>query len=191
MTLRMKTREALARIFHTLGDKTRLSIIYRTPAGDGSKRQIDPLKLVNYQGRWYILAWCCLRQSRRMFHMARITTTQPTDTKTEHVLEPGDDWLTGSFGIFKGDAATRFTAELLFKGTAADIIRCQRWHPDQEISKTAEGVILKLPVADDRELIMKVLQFGHQARIIHPKSLQGKISNEIEKMAAMYETNGK
>jgi predicted DNA-binding transcriptional regulator YafY len=173
-------------VLNCLLNGTRVKIAYRSPADTPSERLIDPLKLVNYQGRWYILAWCRLRESRRMFHLARIIATEPTDTRVEHTLPPGDDWLTGSFGIFKGDASTRYTAEIIFTGTAADIVRHQRWHPDQILTETAEGLILQLPVADDRELLMKVLQFGHQARIIKPKELHQKISSEIEKMIGLY-----
>jgi predicted DNA-binding transcriptional regulator YafY len=42
-------------------------------------------------------------------------------------------------------------------------------------------------VADDRELIMKVLQFGSQARILEPDFLREKVRDEIAKMAALYE----
>ena len=180
-----------ASVLTGLINSTRLNITYRAPAGKASARQIDPLKLVNYQGRWYILAWCCLRKSRRMFHLARIISAEQTDTKAEHRLSRHDDWLSGSFGIFKGDASNRFTAEILFTGTAADIIRSQQWHPEQEILKTNEGLILRLPVADDRELMMKVLQFGHQARILKPEKLQQTLSLEIKKMADMYKNIGK
>lgn len=180
-----------ANVLTSLLNATRLGITYRAPDGKESDRLIDPLKLVNYQGRWYILAWCCLRKSRRMFHLARISATHPTDTKTEHQLETEDDWLSGSFGIFKGDSESRYTAEILFTGTAADIIRHQHWHSEQSTEETKEGVILKLPVTDDRELVMKVLQFGHQARVLYPRNLQEKIYNIINKMAAQYNNIGK
>jgi predicted DNA-binding transcriptional regulator YafY len=183
--------QVFAGVLSSLLNATRLRITYRAPADSESARLIDPLKLVNYQGRWYILAWCGLRESRRMFHLARITGTEPTDIRTEHTLSPGDDWLSGSFGIFKGEAAIRFTAEILFTGKAADIVRHQRWHPDQRTRETKQGLILLLPVADDRELVMKVLQFGHQARILKPEALQDKIRDEIEKMAGQYKNTGK
>jgi predicted DNA-binding transcriptional regulator YafY len=172
-------------------NKTRIRIAYRAPAEKNSTRDIDPLKLVNYQGRWYILAWCFLRKSRRMFHMARIISAEATDTKSEHRLEPEDDWLSGSFGIFKGDTSKRYTAEIFFKGKAADIIRRQRWHPEQKTKDTGEGLIMELPVNDDREIIMKVLQFGHLARVLAPESLQQKLCEEIKKMGDQYNDSGK
>lgn len=173
-------------VLHGLLNCCRVDITYHSPAGKQSRRHIEPLKLVSYQGRWYILAWCRLRESRRMFHLARITAAEPTETTSENRLAADDDWLTGSFGIFKGDADARFTAQILFTGTAAEIIRRQRWHPAQHITETEQGLILHLPVADDRELLMNVLQFGSRARILQPAQLQEKIRLEIDKMACLY-----
>ena len=191
----VETEQVDAKIFADilsgLLNSTRMSIAYRSPTGTTSERLIDPLKLVNYQGRWYIMAWCNLRQSRRMFHLARITAVESTNTKIKHTLTPEDDWLSGSFGIFKGDPSDRFTAEILFTGTAADIVRHQHWHPKQSRTETKEGLILRLPVTDDRELLMKVLQFGHHARILQPKKLQQKIQSEIEKMVDRYKSKEK
>jgi len=178
-------------VLNSLQQETTVNISYRSPAGKPSERFIEPLKLVNYQGRWYILAWCCMRKARRMFHLARIISAAATATKNEHSLPPDDDWLAGSFGIFKDDASARYTAEILFTGTAADIVRNQRWHPQQRIKETQEGLVLQLPVADDRELLMKVLQFGHQARVLKPEELRKKISAEVVKMAGVYNREGK
>lgn len=183
--------EIFAAVLNGLLNKIRLRIVYRAPAGKSSERFIDPLKLVNYQGRWYILAWCHMRKSRRMFHMARIISAEPTEMKSEHRLEADDGWLSGSFGIFKGDTAERYTADILFKGKAADIIRYQRWHPQQKITDTEHGLLLQLPVSDDRELIMKILQFGHLASVQSPESLREKIKDEIEKMTNVYKNKGK
>jgi predicted DNA-binding transcriptional regulator YafY len=173
-------------VLNSLLSGTQLQITYHSPSGTDSQRTVDPLKLVNYQGRWYCLAWCRLRKSRRMFHLARITASQQTDAKVEHRIEPDDDWLTGSFGIFKSGSEDRYRAQILLKGTAAEIIRHQHWHPDQKIQETPGGLILSLPVSDDRELIMKVLQFGAQACIVRPRELRQKVRNEIQKMTRLY-----
>jgi predicted DNA-binding transcriptional regulator YafY len=163
-----------------------LSIAYRSPDGRETEREIDPLKLVNYQGRWYILAWCHLRRDRRLFHLARISRTEATGNRTRHRLQPNDDWLSGAFGIFKGQAADRYPAKILFRGTAAEIVRCQRWHAEQQCEQTEEGLVLTLPVADDRELLMKVLQFGAGAQILSPDSLRVKAREELDKMVQHY-----
>jgi predicted DNA-binding transcriptional regulator YafY len=175
-----------ADVLHALFNGTQLQITYLSPGGSISERAIDPLRLVNYQGRWYILAWCHLRRDRRMFHLSRIGTSGITEMKANHRLEPDDDWLTGSFGIFKSGSMQRYRAEILFQGTASEIVRLQRWHPDQEITETSDGLVLSLPVSDDRELIMKVLQYGSQASIIHPPELRHKVREEIRKTLELY-----
>ncbi len=147
-------------------------------------RRIDPLKLVHYQGRWYLLAWCHLRQGKRLFHLSRIQSIQTTGQQVEHRLQPDDKYLTGVFGIFKGKI--RFTATISLTGRAAEIVREQLWHPDQQIEQIETGILLHLPVADDRELIMKVLQFADEAEVIAPESLREKIKERITAMANRY-----
>jgi predicted DNA-binding transcriptional regulator YafY len=149
-----------------------------------SKRCVDPLKLINYQGRWYLLAWCGLRLEKRIFHLSRISKIRATNQPIQHTLDSDDTYLTEVFGIFKGKV--RFTATVALTGRAAEIVRRQHWHPDQQIESTATGILLRLPVADDRELIMKVLQFGDEAEVIAPETLRKKIKNKIEHMACCY-----
>ncbi|HBI16173.1 MAG TPA: hypothetical protein DDY20_11770 [Desulfobulbaceae bacterium] len=173
-------------VLNGLLNRTRLRITYRSPGEREYVREIDPLRLVNYQGRWYILSWCLLRDSRRLFHLARIIRAERTEKRTEHVLAPDDDCLAGSFGIFKGETAGRYWAEVLLTGTAAKIVRRQRWHPLQRLEVTEEGLHLHLPLTDDRELLMKVLQFGSQARVLAPESLRLKARTEIENMSKNY-----
>lgn len=180
-----------AEVLNGLLTRNRLRITYRSPGDRESEREIDPLRLVNYQGRWYILAWCLRRDGRRLFHLARITRAERTETRAKHILAPDDDWLSGSFGIFKGEAEARYWTEILLTGTAASIVRHQRWHPEQKMSETKEGLLLSLPVTDDRELLMKVLQFGSQARVLAPESLRLKARAEIENMAKNYNYSGK
>lgn len=178
--------EVFTEVLAGLRAGTRLRITYRGTGGRETAREIDPLRLVNYQGRWYILAWCLLRDARRLFHLARITSATRTETGSAHALAPDDDWLSGSFGIFKGEAATRYWAEILLTSTAAEIVRYQRWHPEQRLTESKEGLHLHLPVADDRELLMKVLQFGSQAQVLAPASLRRKIQREAARMNKLY-----
>lgn len=51
---------------------------------------------------------------------------------------------------------------------------------------TSEGLILTLPVGDDRELIMKILQYGSRAKVISPPELAIKLREEIRRMAGNY-----
>ena len=177
-------QEVFDAVLHGLLEEVQLEIVYGDAKGQGEKRNIDPLKLVHYQGRWYLLAWCWLRRERRLFHLARIRSIQATELPVEHKLDPDDEYLSGVFGIFKGKE--RFKATIALSGLAARNVREQRWHPDQQIEETENGILLHLPVADDRELIMKVLQFGDEAEVMAPDSLRNTVRERITAMAVRY-----
>lgn len=147
-------------------------------------RTVDPLKLIHYQGRWYLYGWCYLRESRRLFHISRIIHAELMEQSVLHAMDEEDASLTGVFGIFKGDAQQEVTIRLT--GQAAESIKFQHWHPKQRVEETDHGILLTLPVADDREIIMKVLQFGNMAEITAPPALREKIHTEIQKMLQSY-----
>lgn len=170
-------------------NSTRLEIDYQPILRPVATRVIEPLKLVNYQGRWYILSWCLLRDGFRLFHLARIVRTHNLNQPITHKQDVGPELLSDAFGIFKGKV--RYVATIGLTNAAADIVRHQQWHPKQTMKKTASGIELNLPVADDRELIMKVLQFGSMARVLHPPELRLKVEEEIRRMARMYSPNNK
>ena len=166
-------------IIEAIVKKRQLTISYRSPAKENTSRTVEPLKLINYQGRWYLSAWCLLRGGHRTFHVARIISAELNESSpSTHDLT--DRELGRSFGIFKGPP--RYTAEILFTGTAAELVKHQVWHKDQEILEEVNGTILKIPVHDDREIVMKVLQYGDQAKVISPDKLASKIYAEVLKI---------
>jgi len=175
-------------IFETIVDsllKNRiLTITYCSTAAKISTRDLEPQRLINYQGRWYLLAYCHLRGEHRLFHMARIETAVigiKITTSPHHVP---DSLLDEAFGIFTGKV--RYHAKISFTRTAAELVRRQYWHDKQTITEQNNEIILSLPVNDDREITMKILQYGSMAKVLEPKSLRDKVRREIQKMAKCY-----
>lgn len=171
-------------IMESLLQERAVQLHYTTAGAQASKRIVEPQRLCSYQGRWYLLAHCRLRKDLRMFHLARIQDAEPANEKISRKPNLNETYLQQSFGIFKG--RNRFTAEILFTSTAAELVRLQRWHASQEIEETPEGVILRLPVSDDREIMMKILQYGAMARVLAPGSLRAKVADEIRSMSRIY-----
>ncbi|PIE57429.1 MAG: hypothetical protein CSA33_08645 [Desulfobulbus propionicus] len=170
-------------VLDSFQQKVQLRIVY-DPGSIVTERTVDPLKLIHYQGRWYLYSWCMLRQEKRLFHLSRITRAQVEPSPVAHTLEDNAADITGVFGIFKGQVRT--TVRIQFTANAAQTVQYQRWHPRQTIQKNSQGIILTLPVADEREIMMKILQFGRQARVLSPCSLKKKIAAEIAAMATLY-----
>lgn len=162
-----------------------LQISYRSAHAQTSDRELEPLRLISYQGRWYVLAYCRLRKDIRLFHIARIQLATLTRTSFKRESEDNyDAYLNSAFGIFKGEVL--FNATILFTSTAAELVKEQRWHRDQMVEEVENGVLMHLPVSDDRELVMKILQYGKMAKVIHPVELQERIRKEAEAISKLY-----
>jgi len=154
-----------------------LRVTYRSAHGNQSSRELEPQRLISYQGRWYLLAYCRLRCDIRLFHIARLGETFITKESFSKKREDNfDAYLNSAFGIFKGEVL--FHAEILFTSTAAELVRQQRWHRDQVIVEVEKGILMKLPVSDDREIVMKILQYGSMAEVIRPLELRKRVHQE-------------
>jgi len=161
-----------------------LDLLYRSLKGEDSTREVAPQQIINYQGRWYLLAHCELRRSVRLFHISRIHKVEVTERNIPFDLPYDLRLLEQSFGIFKGQEICN--AEILFTSTAAELIRHQHWHKDQKVKEVEGGIRLQLPVSDYREITMKILQYGAMARVIAPPELKKRVETEILLMAEVY-----
>ena len=161
-----------------------LEIQYRSAESESSMRIVEPLRLINYQGRWYLLGYCFLRNDHRLFHIARIVSAGNGDKQTGPPHPASDSFLEDAFGIFAGTSCYR--AEILFSGKAAELVRKQYWHKKQKIEEHKDGIVLSLPVNDEREITMKILQYGALAKVLKPVSLREHIAAEIDNMSRLY-----
>lgn len=179
-------------IFETIVDAvlrdSELKIQYRSAAAEKSTRSIEPQRLINYQGRWYLLAYCLLRNDHRLFHMARIEHAATGKKRRGPAHQVNASYLDDAFGIFTGKI--RYHAKIAFTGTAAELVRRQHWHENQVIEEIDNGITISLPVSDDREIIMKILQYGSSAKVLEPESLQNRVTLEIQKMTELYLAQG-
>ncbi|MBU0675189.1 MAG: WYL domain-containing protein [Proteobacteria bacterium] len=152
-------------------------------AGDSS-REVEPYRLHNCMGNWYLVGYCLLRKAPRIFQINRI---HDLSLGTRPFIKERFDveiFLGEPFGIFKGKAANR--VRLLFDSFAAAIIREEFWHPNQNIEETPDGLILTLPVANFTEIKMKVLKYGRHVKVLEPQELQDMIVEEARLIQKRY-----
>jgi predicted DNA-binding transcriptional regulator YafY len=165
-------------VIKALMTKHLLLITQQAPDQDPIDPTVAPSLLYNYQGRWFHRAWCTLRRGYLLFHLARISSTvltEPCPIQTFHT-----DNLDESIDILK--SAPRYRAVIDFTATTAEFIKHQVWHWNQLIEARDDGVILRLPAAHDRELMMKVMQCGSQAQVLEPPHLAAYIRDEALRM---------
>jgi predicted DNA-binding transcriptional regulator YafY len=193
---RIKVQTVGARQFHldhfqavgsALLRRKRLVIRYHARGKDETtEREVSPQRLVYYRDNWYLDAWCHLRDGLRAFSVDSIQHAEILDTRAKDVSERRLDEVLGSgYGIFSGSQVS--WATLSFTPERARWVASERWHPKQEGKLLKDGSYeLKVPYADDRELIMDIMKYGGECRVVEPKALQDRVAVELRRALSLY-----
>jgi len=167
--------------------RQRLIIRYHARGTDAvTEREISPQRLNHYRHNWYLDAWCHLRDGLRAFSVDAIQHAEILDKRARDVADKRLDEVLGSgYGIFAGDrvswAVLRFTPE------RARWVASERWHPRQESRLLDDGSYeLRVPYADDRELIMDILKYGSDCQVVEPAALQARVAEELRRALGNY-----
>lgn len=164
-----------------------LQFSYRKQAARAIEaRRIHPYELVCASSRWYVIGHDTLRNAMRSFVLSRMSNTEilpgrftrPADFKIE-------DYLSGSFGIFKGKDDYEVVIEL--DHWAADILRGRRWHPSQRVDEVAGGQMRVTFQLDNLEEIEQwVLSWGAHAMVVRPKALADRVTTAAAAIVKRY-----
>ena len=152
-----------------------------------TRRTVAPYKIWFFDGTFYMLAYCRLRDGIRLFALDRVKSLEAL---AEHFEAPDDvdvdGLLQSSFGAFLGDpveVVIRFSADI------AEYIEEKVWHASQEIDKQVDGSILfRAKVAGIDEIKFWVMTWGAKAEVIEPRSLRHAIKKDIDQMQNAYAT---
>lgn len=71
----------LLRISEAIGQQQRIALDYRSHHDQVTHRKVEPYGIMGWEGRWYLVGYCCLRQDHRTFRLDRIQ-------KVEILAEP-------------------------------------------------------------------------------------------------------
>jgi proteasome accessory factor C len=164
-----------------------LKIQYIDISGQHTERQVSPQRLMYYRDNWYLDAWCHLRNNLRTFWIAGIISVQIVDEPAESVDEEIlVKHLESSYGIFTGEAT--HTAHLHFTGQAAMRVRGAQWHPAQHQQNNEDGSVeLWVPYSDHRELIMDILRYGSEVKVLEPRDLKAEVLERLKLTTKLYE----
>jgi predicted DNA-binding transcriptional regulator YafY len=186
---RAKTDE-LDDLFQAVADLRPLKCRYRGSSKEDEEAVvIHPYALVLYKDAIYCVGLHKGRGEIRTFLLDRMRDTEtsalerfelPVDFKI-------DDYLQGSFGIWRGTRKIKVVIE--FDASVADFVRSRRIHASQKISASADGTLrLSMTVGDLTELTSWVLGWGKKARVIEPEELVEQVTNELSQALNRYAT---
>ncbi|MCG8572557.1 MAG: WYL domain-containing protein, partial [Spirochaetes bacterium] len=112
-------------LLYSMLDQQQCMITYTNTEGEKSVRHIEPYKLINYFGIWYLIAYCHRSTDIRVFVMSRIISVSKTKKgyESQYSDKQIDQIARQGFGIIRGKEAKNVT--IRFYGKAYFIIKNQ------------------------------------------------------------------
>jgi predicted DNA-binding transcriptional regulator YafY len=150
-----------------------------------TRRKVAPYKIWLFDGAFYLVGNCGLREDIRIFALDRIKSLKLTDETFE---KPEDfkveDFMQASFGVFQGEPQN---VRIRFASEVAGYISEKIWHATQTIVPQKDGSILfEARVAGTEEIKFWVMTWGAKAQVLSPESLRNDIISEAEAMLQNY-----
>lgn len=161
-----------------------LIIEYGDNKGEVYDRRIQPYKLINYKGEYYLYAFCLKRNAIRNFKLKRIKKCIVTNKKFSKSIDLDKHLLDerkNSIGIFGGE---EYDLELLIRNPLANTIKERIWVENQVIDEDSysEGIVFKAKMKGGPEIISWILSMGDSVTIVKPEKLKLKVKEKLEKM---------
>lgn len=182
-----KYKEIINRVNEAALKKRSIRIMYYTMSRkEETKRKVDPYKIWYFNGSFYLVGWCHLRNDIRTFALERIKMLTIIKDKFNVPEDFSiEDLMSGSFGVIKGKPVK---VRIHFDKDITDYIEEKIWHESQKIITQKDGsVVFEAEVAVNEELINWILSWGSKAEALEPKSLINKLHEETLKMFERYE----
>jgi predicted DNA-binding transcriptional regulator YafY len=151
-------------------------------------RVIDPYQLLSFDGDWYLVGYCHLRDDMRMFALHRIRESEQTG-KT--FARPADfsitDYLKNAWSRIRGTGQPH-TVCLQFRPEAARYVREKVWHPSQKIQEEVDGSLtLTVQVSHFLEIKRWIMSFGSACEVLRPAVLRKQVAAQLREALQMYQ----
>jgi predicted DNA-binding transcriptional regulator YafY len=152
------------------------------------EREVSPQRLVHYRDNWYLDAYCHERQALRTFGLDAIETAavMPDKEAKEIAEDTLERHYASGYGIFAGTATQ--DAVLQFGASSARWVSRETWHPEQVGTPQPDGTyLLRFPYSREPELVMDILKYGADVRVLSPESLRKAVAERLRAAAKLYD----
>ena len=156
-------------------------------SGITTDRDIEPYRLVESRGAWYVVGWCRMREEIRIFALHRIRSY---DVHYDQPFEPRngvdiDAYLSSSFQLEHGDPEQRCIIK--FDVVAARYVRERKWHDSEELTEhDDQSCTLSFNATRLEEVKRWVLLYGASAEVLEPPALREMLREEFESGNRIY-----
>jgi proteasome accessory factor C len=181
--------QVLADARRAVATRRRVHLRYLVPARDeATERDVDPMRVVGIDGRWYLEGWCHRAEDTRLFRIDRIQElevleedgTPPSQARerdlSEGTFRPAPDDLVVTLRLLPGAVwvADYYPVETVERVAAAD----------------GGGLLVRLRTPDTAWLRRLVLRLGGQGRVVEPEVVVDEVRAAADAALAGYGGHG-
>lgn len=154
-----------------LRSQRRLHLGYLVPHRDETtERDVDPMRLLQMEGHWYLEGWCHRAEAVRMFRLDRVVDVRVLDVDGRPpATARSRDLDAGLFAPGPGDA-------LVTLRIAAQARWVVDYYPVETVEEQDDGTLrVQIRTADTAWLRQLVLRLGGAARVVDPPWLADQV----------------
>lgn len=151
-----------------------------------TQREVKPIAIKESQQRWYLVALDKKDYTVKTFGLDRISKLIITDTKFKPVTYNVEKEFQHAFGVETYQPVQKIILE--FSWQQGNYIKSFPLHESQHIlEENADTVLLEICIHSTNDIIMELLKYGSNVKVIAPISLQKEIKNRILEMTKQYQ----
>ena len=154
----------LGQIRAALAHHSRLHVRYLVASRDeATERDIDPMRVLSVDGRWYVEAWCHSAVDVRLFRLDRIESLTALDV--DGTPPPSAVSRPVGPGVFQAHESDA----LITLEVAASAVWVAEQFPVEAVEALADGGLrLRVRAADPRWIVRLIWRLGGAARVTSP-----------------------
>ncbi len=173
------------RVAEALSRGRRVHLRYLVPARDEStERDVDPMRLVSLDGRWYLEGWCHRAEDTRLFRLDRVEEIRVLDIDgTPPEVAVARDLSAGTFVAGPNDHVVTL---LLRRGW--DWVG--EYYPIESAVPAPEGSTITLRVGDTEWVRRLALRSGGGVVVQGPPELRARVAADAEAGRTAYGLGG-
>jgi len=167
-----KFKEIINRVNDAAINKKSIEMVYYTMSRKKeSKRKVDPYKIWFFNGTFYLIGHCHVRDEVRIFALDRIKMLHQTKDAFEIPEDFSlDEFVGPSFGVFQGEP---IKIKIWFSHDVAGYIKEKIWHESQKVGQQSDGsIIFEAEVAGTEEIKFWIMSWGSNAEVLEFGSLR-------------------
>ncbi len=151
-------------------------------------KSVEPFAMKEFRNRWYLVGKDTKKEELRIYALDRLTELTITKSKFVYPLDFSvNAYFANCFGIIAHDGQSPEDVVLSFTPDQGKYIKSLPLHHTQQIlADNANEFRIKLHLVVTFDLVMEILSYGSEVKVIEPRSLKKEVKSKLQKSLNYY-----